>query len=170
MISYSACLTASAASLSGLSADRSPYRRMRGGSPEMKCRSEPRFSSTSIRSESTCGMRAASGGGGVGGRARCGSEFHLGQHAGVGHELLELALLAGVVVGVVRIDGARRDGPHQRLVEQLHAEIALRPWPSGVFTSTWVTTASRLCARKLLVCSRSSTGSASMMRSMVLTA
>ena len=48
--------------------------------------------------------------------------------------------------------------------------MALRPWPSAVLTSTCVTTASRLCDRKLLVCSRSSMGSASMMRSMVLTA
>ena len=47
---------------------------------------------------------------------------------------------------------------------------ALRPRPSAVFTRICVTTASRLCERKLLVCSRSSTGSASMMRSMVLTA
>ena len=51
-----------------------------------------------------------------------------------------------------------------------NSQMARRPCPSGVFTSTWVTTASRLCARKLLVCSRSSTGNASITRSIVLTA
>ena len=56
------------------------------------------------------------------------------------------------------------------LVMIMTSQIALRPWPSAVFTRICVTTASRLCARKLLVCSRSSTGSASMMRSMVFTA
>ena len=56
------------------------------------------------------------------------------------------------------------------LVITMTSQIALRPRPSAVLTSTCVTTASRLCARKLLVCSRSSTGSASMMRSMVFTA
>ena len=40
--------------------------------------------------------------------------------------------------------------------------------PSGVLTRICVTTASRLCERKLLVCSRSSAGSASMMRSIGL--
>ena len=50
------------------------------------------------------------------------------------------------------------------------SQTARRPRPSGRLTSTCVITAIRLCARKLLVCSRSSAGSASIMRSMVLTA
>ena len=51
------------------SGERSPYRRMRGGSPAMKCRSEPRFSSTSVRSASICGHGCASASvvGGAGG-------------------------------------------------------------------------------------------------------
>ena len=50
------------------------------------------------------------------------------------------------------------------------SQMARRPRRSGVRTSTCVTTPIRLCERKLLVCSRSSAGSASTMRSMVLTA
>ncbi len=48
------------------------------------------------------------------------------------------------------------------------SQIALRERWSAVFTRICVTTANKLCDRKLLVCSRSSMGSASMMRSMVL--
>ena len=36
----------------------------------------------------------------------------------------EQALVVGVSVGVVGIDLARRNGSQQRLVEELHAEIA----------------------------------------------
>ncbi len=56
------------------------------------------------------------------------------------------------------------------LVITMISQMARRPRPSCVLTSICVTTASRLCDRKLLVCSRSSAGSASIMRSMVLTA
>ena len=41
MISYSVFCTNSFSSRSGRSGCRSPYRRMRGGSPARKCRSEP---------------------------------------------------------------------------------------------------------------------------------
>ena len=50
------------------------------------------------------------------------------------------------------------------------SQMAFRPRPSGRLTRAWVITASRLCDRKLFVCSRSSMGSASMMRSTVLVA
>src|SRR5580658_7307180 len=50
--------------------------------------------------------------------------LELGQDAGIGHELLEVTLLAGVVVSVVRVDGTGVDGCEQRLVEQLHPEVA----------------------------------------------
>src|SRR5579863_1654368 len=122
MISYSACFTTSAASFSGFSPVRSPCRRMRGGSPAIRCRSEPRFSSTSISSASTYATAlSARRAGHRGGRGAGAVEFR--QHAGVGDVLLEGAFLAGVVVGVVRVDGSRADGGQQRLIEQLHPHI-----------------------------------------------
>src|ERR1700758_5105594 len=99
MISYRTALTNSGASLSGRKGVRSPYTRMRGGSPAMKCRSEPRFSRISLRYASICATLALSVG--LAGRGRRRGAIHLRQHAGVGDELLEVALLGGVVVGVV---------------------------------------------------------------------
>src|SRR3569833_1299354 len=58
MISYNDVLTNSAVSLSGRSGIRSPNWRMRGGSPAMKCRAEPRFSRTSLRKLSISAMDA----------------------------------------------------------------------------------------------------------------
>ena len=70
-----ACFTNSAASVSERNGMRSPYRRMRGGSPATKCRSEPRRPSTSVKNESIsatgrapCGLQAVevdAGGGDV---------------------------------------------------------------------------------------------------------
>src|SRR6516165_146618 len=99
----------------------SPYWRMRGGSPAMKCRSEPRRSRISLRNASM----AATGGPSAlrsGRRGRGG--VRLRQHAGVGHEFLEGPLVRGIVVRIVRINLARIDGREQGHVEILHAEIA----------------------------------------------
>src|SRR6185437_2105805 len=51
-------------------------------------------------------------------------DVHLGQHAGVGDVLLERTLVYRVGVSVVRIDLAGGNRRKQRLVEQLHAEVA----------------------------------------------
>src|SRR6516164_3605594 len=102
---------------------------MRGGSPAMKCRSEPRFSCTSINSGSICATSVylASAGGTRrrrrGGRRRRARRFDLRQHGRVGNEFLEWTFVARVAVGVVRIDAARCNRRQQRLIEQLHAEV-----------------------------------------------
>src|SRR5579872_2934765 len=102
---------------------RSPYCRIRGGSPAMKCRSEPRFSSTSSRKVSIVATRARISGS-RGGRGWRGNLDDLGQHAGVGDVLLERTLVERVRVSVVGIDLARGDRREQGLIEQLHPEIA----------------------------------------------
>src|SRR5882757_7643365 len=111
MISYNACLTYSAASLSGRKGIRSPNCRTRGGSPAMKCRSEPFFSRISLRNASISAMQVSSGGrrrGGFLNRVGAG-DIQLRQHARVRHILLERFLFHGVVVGIVGVDLARGD-------------------------------------------------------------
>ena len=92
---------------------RSPYRRMRGGSPAMKCRSEPRFSRTSVRNASISGTvdapqprPADAGWSGVG----CGPVMSIFGSMLVSVTYFWNALLVGRIgIGVVRIDLARRD-------------------------------------------------------------
>src|ERR1700722_1561835 len=90
----------------------------------MKCRSEPFRSSTSLRYESICGTDCSGVLGGVArghGGLRGAGDVELWQHARVGYELLERALLASVAVGIVGVDLARVDGGQERLIEHLHA-------------------------------------------------
>src|ERR1022692_3163384 len=107
MISYSVDLTISARSGSGLKPISSPNSRTRGGSPARKCRSEPLRSKTCVKYGSMSGKRQPSS------RRRNGR----GHARHVGRIALELLLVVGVAVGVVRVDLLGVDRLQQRLIQ-----------------------------------------------------
>src|SRR3954451_19432665 len=102
---------------------------MRGGSPAMKCRSEPLRWSTSFRYSSirrgtyvfAVALLTASVLLMVLLLTR--REVELRQDGGVGHEFREQTLVARIDVGVVGVDLLRLHVLQQRLVEHLHAEV-----------------------------------------------
>src|SRR5690349_413247 len=119
MISYSVCCTKSFSSRSGRSGCRSPYRRMRGGSPARKCRSEPLRSSTIFRYSSMTGIGLAAARG-----LRVGAgDLELGHQGGIGDVALERTTIVRIGHRVVRVDFLARERVEQGLVHELHPEI-----------------------------------------------
>src|SRR5512141_156359 len=128
MISSSIDLTWSAASFWSRSVFSSPYRRVRGGSPATKCRSEPFLARTSRRYSS---MRFGAAGGASLPVSCMVSVLtshplrHVGLEYGraVGDVTGERALVDRVDEGVLRVDLAQLDRGEQRLVHRLHADV-----------------------------------------------
>src|SRR4249919_1232165 len=127
MISSSIDLTWSAGSFCSRNVCSSPYRRMRGGSPATKCRSEPFFARTSRRYSS---MRFGAAGASLPAswvvsvltsQPLC----HVGLEYGraVGDVTGERPLVDCVDEGVLRVDLASLDRCEQRLIHRLHAEV-----------------------------------------------
>src|SRR6188508_1954241 len=118
MISISTSLTNSGFSGSGRSGCSSPYKRIRGGSPAMKCRSEPLRLSTSFKNSSILRGTYAEGFAAVEvpvwlasvlmgyGRqsASAWGQIKFRQHARIGDVAREQFLVRGVDVGVIGID------------------------------------------------------------------
>src|SRR5688572_24197196 len=147
MIPNSSALSSSGSRRWLSSVIRSPWTRMRGGSPAMTCRSEPlrmymlfrkslisddgMAGSFSIRvrararggfrrclAGSGCGIPGRCAGGRGGRRARAAR-----QHRRVGHEALELLAIGRIAIRVIGVDELRGDGSQQSLVHHLHPLI-----------------------------------------------
>src|SRR5688572_4615163 len=146
MISNSSALSSSGSRRWLSSVMRSPWTRMRGGSPATTCRSEPlrmymlfrkslindvaiggsfsirvRARARALRrclagSRCSCGLRGGLGGG----RGRCRASAAR-QHCRVGHEALELLAIRRVAIGVIGVDELCSEGGQESLVHHLHA-------------------------------------------------
>src|SRR5688572_32876494 len=121
MISYRVCCTKSFWRISERSGWRSPYSRMRAGSPARKCRSEPFFSSTCFRYSSMTGTCRSGSAAAARGLLRRAGDLELGHERGVGDVTLEWAAVTGVRDRIVRIDFLGRERLEQGLVHELHA-------------------------------------------------
>src|SRR5210317_19018 len=114
MISNIASCTNSVVSFSSIMFLRPPWTRMRGGSPDRKCRSDAFCCSAACRNWSIFFM--ASDLGAV-------ADIDRREHVGVRYQTLELLLFVGVTNGVIGIDFLGINGIQQSLVHHLHAEI-----------------------------------------------
>src|SRR5688572_2588165 len=112
---------------------RSPWTRMRGGSPAITWRSEP-LRMYMLRRNSLIndidGSRSTGAGAGAGvlaGARACGGgrrRIHPArQHSLIGDEALELLAVGRVAVGVVGIDELGAEGVQQRLIHELHPNV-----------------------------------------------
>src|ERR1700752_69358 len=138
MMPNSATLSSSGSSRWLSSVMRSPWTRMRGGSPATTCRSEPLRMYMLLRKSlineagiagscSVCvraGARARSLARGRSGRSGRSSARAARQHRRVRDEALELLAIRRVSVGVVRVDELARDRGEQGLIHHLHALLS----------------------------------------------
>src|SRR5688572_7018021 len=110
---------------------RSPWTRMRGGSPAITCRSEPlrmyMLFRKSLINDMACSfsarVRAGALAGGLG-RSRCAHAAR--EHRGVGDEALELLAIIRIAIGVIGIDELARDGAQESHIHELHALLLAR--------------------------------------------